>query len=51
MIIYLYIKFESNTLMFSKDIKWKLFFNVKRAVTPKIIGEFYSKSNITYIYN
>ena len=28
MIIYLCVKFEFNTLMFSKDIKLKLFFNV-----------------------
>ena len=52
MIIYMYmcIKYESNALMFSKDIKRKLFFNVeKRAVTPKIIGGFYPKLNLTYI--
>ena len=30
MIIYVCIKYESNTLMFSKDIKRKLFFNVEK---------------------
>ena len=104
MIIYLCIKFESNTPIFSKDIKWKPFFNYfsifikghnsknnwwiftlnrtwpifynymlvyniwiqytnlfksygpetifqsrKRAITPKIIDGFYSKSSLTYI--
>ena len=50
MIIYLCVKFEFNTLMFSKDIKLKLFFNVeKRVVTPSKIGGFYPKSNLTYI--
>ena len=29
MIIYLYIKFESNTLIFSKDIEQKPFFKVE----------------------
>ena len=49
-IIYLYVKYEFNTLMFSKDIKMKLFFKVKkRAITPNIIGGFYHKSNLTYI--
>ena len=32
MIIYLCIKFEFNTLMFSKDIKLKLFFNVEKGL-------------------
>ena len=32
MIIYLYVKFEFNTLMFSKDIKLKLFFNVEKGL-------------------
>ena len=50
MIIYLCIKYESNTLVFSKDIKRKLFFQRwKKAVTQKIIGGFYPKSNLTYI--
>ena len=50
MIIYMCVKSEFNTLMFSKDMKLKLFFNVeKRAVTPNIIGGFYPKSNLTYI--
>ena len=36
--------------MVSKDIKRKLFFNVEeRAVTPKIFGRLYPKSNLTYI--
>ena len=30
MIIYLCIKYESNTLMFLKDINGKLFFNVEK---------------------
>ena len=30
MIIYLCVKFEFNTLMFSKDIKLDLFFNVEK---------------------
>ena len=49
MIIYLCVKFEFNTLMFSKDIKLKFFQRWKRAVTPNIIGGFYPKSNLTYI--
>ena len=49
MIIYLCVKFEFNTLTFSKDIKLKLFQHWKRAVTPNIIGGFYPKSNFTYI--
>ena len=32
MIIYLCVKFEINTLMFSKDIKLKLFFNVEKGL-------------------
>ena len=32
MIIYLYVKFEFNTLMFSKDIKLKLVFNVEKGL-------------------
>ena len=32
MIIYLCVKYESNTLMFSKDIKQKLFFNIKKGL-------------------
>ena len=49
MIIYLCIKYESNTLMFSKDITETIFQHRKRAITPKIIFGFYSKSNSTYI--
>ena len=30
MIIYLCVKYEFNTLMFSKDVKLKLFFNVEK---------------------
>ena len=30
MIIYLCVKYEFNTLMFSKDIKLKLFFNIEK---------------------
>ena len=54
-IIYLCTKFQSNTPILSKDIAWKPFFKVetvskmKRAITPKIIGGFYLKSNLTYI--
>ena len=36
-------KYEFNTLMFSKDIKLKLFFNVEKGRNPKIIGGFYPK--------
>ena len=56
MIIYLCTKFQSNTSTFSKDIARKLFFKVenfsklKRAITPKMIGGFYPKSNLTYIF-
>ena len=32
MIIYLYVKYEFNTLMFSKDIKLKLFFKVEKGL-------------------
>ena len=32
MIIYLCIKFEFNTLMFSKDIKLKPFFNIEKGL-------------------
>ena len=51
MIIYLCTKFQSNTPNLSKDIARKPFFKVekfsklKRAITPKIIGGFYPKSN------
>ena len=48
MIIYLCIKYESKTLMFSKDIE-TIFQHWKRAITPKIICGFYPKSNLTYI--
>ena len=55
MIIYQCTKFESNTPILSKDIVRKPFFKVenfsklKRAITPKIIGGFYPKSNLAYI--
>ena len=55
MIIYLCTKFESNTPILSKAITLKPFFKVeifsklKRAITPKIIGGFYPKSNSNYI--
>ena len=55
MIIYLCTKFQSNILTLPKDIAWKPFFKVenfsklKRAITPKINGGFYPKSNLTYI--
>ena len=40
MIIYLCIKFESNTLIFSKDIKRKPFFKVSKwAITSIIFGD------------
>ena len=32
MIIYLCVKFEFNTLMFSKDINLKLFFNIEKGL-------------------
>ena len=32
MIIYLFVKFEFNTQMFSKDIKLKLFFNAEKGL-------------------
>ena len=32
MIIYLCVNFEFNTLMFSKDIKLKLFFNIEKGL-------------------
>ena len=32
MIIYLCVKFEFNKLMFSKDIKLKLFFNIEKGL-------------------
>ena len=35
MIIYLCDKFEFNTLMFSKDIKLKLFFNIEKGLNSK----------------
>ena len=55
LIIYQCTKFQSNTPTLSKDITQKPFFKVenfsklKRAITPKIIGGFYPKSNLTYI--
>ena len=49
-IIYLCIKYESNTLIFSKVIEQKPFFKVEKGpITPKIIDGFYPKSNLTYI--
>ena len=48
MIIYLCVKYELNTPMFSKDIKLKLFFNVEKGRNSKIISGFYPKSNLTY---
>ena len=57
MIIYLCTKFQSNTPILSKYIAWKLFFKVenfsklKWAITPKIIGGFYPKSNLAYFYD
>ena len=42
MIIYPCMKYESNTLMYSKDIALKPFFIQRsRAITPIIIGGFY----------
>ena len=55
MIIYLCTEFQSNIPILSKDIARKPFFKVenfsklKRAITPKIIGGFYPKSNLAYI--
>ena len=57
MIIYLCTKFQSNTPILSKDIARKPFFKVenfsklKRAITPKIIGGFYPKSNWPTFYD
>ena len=53
MIIYLCIKFESNTLIFSKDIEQKPFFNcfstLIKGRNSKIFGGFYPKcSNDLY---
>ena len=55
MIINMCIKFGFNTLIFSKDIERKPFFQSwnffqiwKRAIIPKITGGF-TKSNLTYI--
>ena len=40
-IIYLCIKYESSTLMFSKDIKRKLFFNIEKgSLLPKQLMDF-----------
>ena len=36
MIVYLCVKYEFNTLMFSKDIKLKLFFNVEKGLQLQI---------------
>ena len=53
MIIYMCIKFESNKPIFSKDINQKPFFNyfltLIKGRNSNIIGEFYPKSNLTYI--
>ena len=48
--ITLYIIKYTNLFIFSKVIERKPFFKVeKKAITPKIIGGFYPKSNLTYI--
>ena len=39
MMIYLYIKFESNTLIFSKDTEWKPFFNYFSTLKVGRIGK------------
>ena len=49
MIIYLCVKYEFNTLVFKRYQTETIFQHWKRAVTPKIIGGFYPKSNFTYI--
>ena len=53
MIIYPCIKFEANTLIFSKDIELKPFLNyfsiLIKGHNSKIIGGFYPKSNLTYV--
>ena len=52
MIIYLCIKYESNTPIFSKNIERKTFFeDEKGAVTPIVMGGFYPKLNLTPIYD
>ena len=57
MIIYLCTKYQFNTSKLSKDMARKPFFKhenfpkLRRAITPKIIGGFYLKSNLTYIYD
>ena len=44
------MKYESNTLIFSKDIERKPFYKVEKgAITPIIIGGFYPQSNLTYV--
>ena len=50
MMIYPCVKYEFNTLMFSKDIKLKLFFNVDKGHNSKNNSGFYPKSNLTYIF-
>ena len=35
MIIYLCIKYESNTLIFSKDIEWKPFFKAEKRASSQ----------------
>ena len=50
MILYLCINFESNTLIFSKDIEMETIFQSwKRARTSIIIGGFYPKLKLTCI--
>ena len=50
MTIYLCMKYESNTPMYSKDIAQKPFFIWRsRAITLIIIGEFYPLPNLTCI--
>ena len=46
--IYVCIKYESNTLMFSYQME-TIFQPWKRDLTPKTIDAFYPKSNLTYI--
>ena len=41
-------KYEFNTI-FSEDTKQTIFQRCKRAITQKIIGGFYPKSNLAYI--
>ena len=47
--LYMYIKYESNSLIFSNYGMESIFQSWKRAIPPKIIGGFYPKLNLTYI--